>query len=478
MRRPAVRAAALLAAVALSLAMAAQARASLTAVGPTVPRYGFPEYYQDSTGLRLGLCVENGDPFCTSTAPSAGPAMITSNPSSTNFPEETFWWSAQADIDRPVGQTATIIIAQEAAFANGPVEAGQQMAFGRVRIRIDGLQPGADYTVTHPYGGGTFTANAAGVVNETTDNGCAAAPCPFGTALGGEIGPFLRWDPKVAPAAPPGYIGSPLVTHPVVGSPTGDNFFSVSGPGIPNGTMSTNLFTVEGKLAGPARPFLQVEPRAGVSFGGQLALTQGVARAVTVTNGGTAPLAVFRAGLAGVAAADFPITADGCSGRSLASGASCAVSLAFRPLGFGVRQARLGFATNATGTASSVLLTGSGLAPVVTAPSRPAPLKVTRVRSRTAMLLSTAQRSGLTIRVTVPKGAHVVRVRVLRVAKGGKRHRIAQRLFKVRPGKRVLRLKGSALRSKLTRGRYVLTITPGQSRRSLGATTTRRLQLL
>ena len=243
-------------------------------------------------------------------------------------------------------------------------------------------------------------------------------------------------------------------------------------------TIQQNLFTVEGKLAGPPTPFLQVAPRAGVSFGGQLAGTMGAPRAVTVTNGGTAPLSVFRTGLAGLAAADFPIVSDGCSGRSLASGASCAVSVAFRPLTFGVRPGQLGFATNATGTASSVALTGSGLAPVVATPSRPAPLRVTRVRTRTAMLLSTARRNGLTIRVTVPRGAHVVRVRVLRVAKGGKRRQIAQRFFKVRPGTRVLHLNGRALRSKLTRGRYVLTITPGKSRRSLGATTTRRLQLL
>src|SRR4051812_7776250 len=120
-----------------ALALEAPANAALTAVGPPVPRHGFPEYYQDSSGLRLALCVENDDPFCTSTAPNPGPATVSSDPAQTNFPEETFYWSAGALIDkRSVGIRARLVLAAEAAFLNGPPAAGDQVTFGRIRVRV------------------------------------------------------------------------------------------------------------------------------------------------------------------------------------------------------------------------------------------------------------------------------------------------------------------------------------------------------
>jgi hypothetical protein len=59
-----------------ALAFGAPANAKLTAVGPVVPDHGFPEYYQDQSGLRLELCVQNDDPFCSNTAPNPGPATV------------------------------------------------------------------------------------------------------------------------------------------------------------------------------------------------------------------------------------------------------------------------------------------------------------------------------------------------------------------------------------------------------------------
>ena len=47
----------------------------------------------------------------------------------------------EAEIDPwPFGQRALLVIAQEAAFVGDMVPGGQAM-FGRVRIRVDGLQP-------------------------------------------------------------------------------------------------------------------------------------------------------------------------------------------------------------------------------------------------------------------------------------------------------------------------------------------------
>src|SRR4051812_21938816 len=238
-----------------ALAIGAPAHAALTATGLVVPAHGFPEYYQDATGLRLALCVENADPFCTSTAPNAGPATVSSDPAQTNFPDETFYWSANALIDkRSVGVRAKLILAQEATFFAGTPGAGDQMTFGRIRVRVDGARPNAAYTVTHPYGTERLTADKRGRISFTDDVGCAAAQCDFTAAEATRIGPFLRWDPKSAPAAPAGYVGNPLKEHTVVGSPRGAafNVFRVTGPDIGgpgDNSIETHLFTVEGKAA-------------------------------------------------------------------------------------------------------------------------------------------------------------------------------------------------------------------------------------
>jgi hypothetical protein len=144
---------ALAASVLATLALEAPAHAALTATGPVVPRHGFPEYYQDASGLRLALCVENDDPFCTSTAPNAGPATVSSDPAQMNFPDETFYWSADALIDkRTVGVRARLVLAQEAAFVNDAAAAGEQVTFGRIRVRIDGARPTPSRTHTGPSG--------------------------------------------------------------------------------------------------------------------------------------------------------------------------------------------------------------------------------------------------------------------------------------------------------------------------------------
>jgi hypothetical protein len=238
-----------------ALALGAPAHAALTAAGPVVPAHGFPEYYQDASGLRLALCVENADPFCTNVAPNPGPATVSSDPAQTNFPDETFYWSGDALIDkRSVGVRARLVMAQEATFFNGTPAAGDQMTFGRIRVRIDGAKPNAKYTVTHPYGTEHLTADKRGRVSFTDDVGCAAAPCDFNDALATRIGPFLRWDPGTPPAAPAGYVGNPLREHTVVGSPRGAafNVFRVTGPDIGgpgDNSIETHLFTVEGKAA-------------------------------------------------------------------------------------------------------------------------------------------------------------------------------------------------------------------------------------
>lgn len=233
-----------------------RAPGALAAVGPVDHANGYPFWYGDAgdpdAGLdpvRLELCLD--DPLCPVVGELPDPSRPLSYPD--NFPDEAFWWSGEAALTTPSGASALLVLAQEAAFGGaGNVAVGEQISFARLRIRIDNVAPGGTYTVTSPYGVDVVTADDRGRVFFTEDVGCLAAPCTFTEALDGRVGPFLRWDPAVGPAAPAGYVGNPLVEHEVVGSPHGTNFFRVEGPDIGGpgvDRVQTDLFVVQGRLA-------------------------------------------------------------------------------------------------------------------------------------------------------------------------------------------------------------------------------------
>jgi hypothetical protein len=253
--------------VGLVAVAAPAAAAPLTEVSPVDNATGFPFWYGDGgdpqqglAPLRLELCLDDQqDPLCSVVGDRPHPGQPLSVPE--NFPDESFWWSGDAVIQPGAGIKARLVMGQEAAFGGvGVVAVGQQVAFSRLRIRIDGLPNGASYHVTTPYGERDVQSDDRGRVFVTEDQGCLAAPCDFRAGLNGEVGPFLRWDN----GAPEGYVGDPAVTHTVTGSPTGDNFFRVEGPGIGGpgvDSIQTNQFTVQGRIA---------KPRATVDLPGDL----------------------------------------------------------------------------------------------------------------------------------------------------------------------------------------------------------------
>jgi hypothetical protein len=241
-------------------------------VGPIDPRHGFPMWYQDEQGLRLALCLDtNGLCLAEIPNPALPPSVTDTN---MNFPGEAFWWAAEAEINLPSGGRARLVLAKEAAFNTEDATVGNQITFSRVRIRIDGLTPGATYTVTHPYGVATLVADGDGLAALTFDpdgvtpiaargggdepegeidttEDIGIGPSDFREALKGRFSTYLRWDPAFAPAAPAGYIGDPNVNHRVIGSPFNTNFFRVAGPNVGGtgvNTIQTLLFSVQGKI--------------------------------------------------------------------------------------------------------------------------------------------------------------------------------------------------------------------------------------
>lgn len=136
------------------------------AVGPIDPRVAYPLWYQDELGVKLQLCLDlSGN--CITTPPVAGaPSVTTAN---INFPDEAFYWYADSRINRTIGGNVRLVLAKEAAFTTPLPSIGNQITFDRIRVRIDNLTPGANYTITHPFGVMTATANADGgiVINSS-----------------------------------------------------------------------------------------------------------------------------------------------------------------------------------------------------------------------------------------------------------------------------------------------------------------------
>jgi hypothetical protein len=343
--------------------------------GPIDPAHGFPTWYQDSTGRQYELCLEG--PLCLSNLPDpAKPALVAPLAADSNFPDEAFWWAADAAIapSAPGGIDARLVLAQEATFAAGEPIDGEQIAFGRARVRVTGLEPGVTYRVTHPYGTKEFVAQAGaegGEINATRDIGCGV-PCDFSAPGHGDVGPeFLRWDPAVAPAAPDGYVGDPAVPHEVVGSPSGDNVFRierVNGDGTATTVAETAEFAVQGKLAAPPLP--PAAPAAAVAptdlLYGQVEVgKQSAAQTVTLMNNGNADLTVSGVTVGGTNPGDFAIGGNTCAAATVTPGNTCTVDVRFAPTATGPRSASLTFTDNAAGSPRSVSLSGTGTAPPV-----------------------------------------------------------------------------------------------------------------
>ena len=102
---------------------------------------------------------------------------------------------------------------------------------------------------------------------------------------------------------------------------------------------------------------------AGGDFGDQTVGQPSPASAIVVTNVGAQALRISGDSIAVSAdPADFAITADACSGRTLAFEQSCTISAQFTASTTGTRTAAIALSDNES-TASTIPLTGNGIAP-------------------------------------------------------------------------------------------------------------------
>jgi hypothetical protein len=108
-------------------------------------------------------------------------------------------------------------------------------------------------------------------------------------------------------------------------------------------------------------PALAVDP-ARVDFGRVAVGQTSDGAALELTNPGDAPLEIRRVAVAGGGEGSFRWLANNCSGKTLGPGESCAVRIAFQPVGGGEETARVSVDSDAEET-PEVVLHGIGLAP-------------------------------------------------------------------------------------------------------------------
>lgn len=260
-------------AVAITMAFAASgAVAELARTGPVdggPGGNGFPKWYQDQNGLALDLCVAK------SFADLDGRCLIlpadVPNPNSpeafpSNFAGEHFWYAADTGFPAmgPNGaSSAVLVMAIEAAFAAENPIPGDQVSFGRIRVRIDNVPMTGTYRFIHPYGVETLQGVAGGRIFFTDDVGITCAKGVFDCAMATRIGPFL--EPVVGPGStvrkapylPAGggtYLSDGASEEWVTGSPFGTNFFRIEGPvgsnldGAGHDFIQTDQFTIVGRV--------------------------------------------------------------------------------------------------------------------------------------------------------------------------------------------------------------------------------------
>src|SRR3954452_14864304 len=189
---------------------------------------------QDTNGVDLMPCDDPQDKYCGGAVPAPDPTQPPTFPD--NFPDEFFYQQAGVDsLTSAGGESVLAELDLEGAFGAGPVKAGDQIVFARVRYRINaGLQPDTDYKITQPYGTDTVHTDAsANGFFVTQDVGVATGD--FSQVLKGRVGPFLQWAPNPnnpADVPPTGYVGAGVTPHAVTGSPLNTNFVRIQGPGI------------------------------------------------------------------------------------------------------------------------------------------------------------------------------------------------------------------------------------------------------
>jgi hypothetical protein len=236
----------------------------------------FSEHIVDSNGVGLQICTDgDGASPCLFDLPVPGNALS----EALGRGSEAFYFLANS-----TGTTTgefplnwDIVMGIESTFVSAEPQAGAQIQFQRLRLRINVSATGI-YTVETPWGKSVHQVDTLLRPGNGRTRSEISTPIDisFGpdASVAGLVTPFLIAvnKPGLAtvidqvtgkPVDPANYIGDGVTQTPVTGSPCGDNFVRITAVAldgetpinINNGSniIQNDLFTVMGKLA-PAAP--------------------------------------------------------------------------------------------------------------------------------------------------------------------------------------------------------------------------------
>jgi FtsP/CotA-like multicopper oxidase with cupredoxin domain len=152
----------------------------------------------------------------------------------------------------------------------------------------------------------------------------------------------------------------------VVGKALANQTSFLDTTGNPSATASYRVIAYNAAGESPSAPLMVGPPILAVnpgtlSFGNVMVGASATAQTVTVSNTGIAPLTINGVALSGANFGDFAIITNNCSGASLTNGASCQVSVTFKPTTVGALLASLEVNVAAPATSQSVALNGTGI---------------------------------------------------------------------------------------------------------------------
>jgi hypothetical protein len=240
------------------------AGAELERVGPvsTAPTIGgYPAWYQDTTGIVLEFCdLQNAAELAGSWCLLAPGDATFPETFPTNFADEHFYYSVNAEF--PASPLKKILweAAVEAAFAVDVAEGGQ-MVFTRIRMRLEDVPVTGTYRFLHPYGEDELDGVANDRIFFTEDVGVNCAAGTFDCAMQGRFGPYLlpadangnELPPVAGPVPGKLYLADPARIGPVTNGPV-RNFVRIEGPqgsnldGQGNDFIQTSNFSMIGRL--------------------------------------------------------------------------------------------------------------------------------------------------------------------------------------------------------------------------------------
>jgi hypothetical protein len=125
-----------------------------------------------------------------------------------------------------------------------------------------------------------------------------------------------------------------------------------------SGSPTTSSLVGTGIAAGVASPVISVSPTS-ISFGSQAVNATSAAQVITIRNTGSASLVVTS--ITSTDITQFP-GSQTCTAANIAPNATCSISVSFKPSSSGAKNATVSITHNASGSPSTISLSGTGTA--------------------------------------------------------------------------------------------------------------------